>query len=190
MGAAVDRLVLKLARVYVPRHPRFKAGQIEDVDPYSYPYQRRGVVGARATRSLTREGGFSLSRNGHEPPGGFMVAYSGDEEVFDQSTVGTQTMGEYMSRHEEDLNKPGAYLGGWVDHKSGKVYLDVSENVESLDEAKRIGKGRKQIAIYDIEADDEIRLAHGHQGHTLVFLPKDDPAEAARLLREVIEAGQ
>jgi hypothetical protein len=178
---------VRLARVYVPRHPRFKAGEIEDVDPYSYVRQGRAVAAQRATRGLTRGGGFSVSRNGHEPDGGFMVAYSGDEEVFDASTVGTQTIGEYMSRHEADLNKPGSYLGGWVDHETGKVYLDVSENVESVDEAKRIGKDRKQIAIYDLDSDKEIRLARGHESHTLVFLPKDDPAEAARLLREVID---
>jgi hypothetical protein len=183
MGAALDRLVVKLAQVEVSRYLRLKGGHVEDVDPYTY---RRAIVGKRGARALVREGGFSLSRNGHEPKGGFMVAIPGNEEVLDAGEVGTQALGEYMSRHRSALNKPGAYLGGWVDHETRKVYLDVAENVTSEDEARRRGKERGEIAIYDIGGNQEVRLARGHEGHTLVFLPKDDPAEAARLLKEAL----
>ncbi|MEU6573601.1 hypothetical protein [Streptomyces sp. NPDC046805] len=52
---------------------------------------------------------------------------------------------------------PGANaLGGWVDGQ--QLYLDPVEIIDDRAQAEFLGRQRKQIAIYDLSASEEIRL--------------------------------
>lgn len=50
------------------------------------------------------------------------------------------------------------HLGLWFNSEEKKWYLDLSENISELDEALRLGKERKQIAIWDCKNSKEITL--------------------------------
>ena len=50
------------------------------------------------------------------------------------------------------------YLGWWADSETGKVWVDGTTWYGDLAEAARVGRYRNEIAIYDIEAQAEIRL--------------------------------
>jgi len=53
----------------------------------------------------------------------------------------------------------GEYFAGvWTDQETGKIYIDISRNIESLDEAIAVGLNFNEIAIWDVENNREIRL--------------------------------
>lgn len=61
------------------------------------------------------------------------------------------------------LNGPtvGApFLGWWTDEETGKVWVDGTTWHETEAEAGRIGLERREIAIFDIERDRELRLTY------------------------------
>lgn len=188
-GTALSRLseVVGLTRTYVPGYVKEVNGKVVHVDGYwrenADPEVKEKKVASNAVGKLRDTGGFSLRRSGYEPKGGFMVALPNAEETFDSSSITEDDIASYMDRHEEDLKKDGVYFGGWLDNQSGKVYLDLSKNEKDLDRAKKLGKKNKQLAIFDLGSFDEIRLAR-QDAKTVVFLPKDNPAEALRLIRE------
>lgn len=100
--------------------------------------------------------------------------------------VSPDTMAAYMNRHSKDLAVETNYFGGWLDRKSGEVYLDISKNVQDLEEAKKLGKDWEQLAIFDLSSMEEIRLAR-EQAREVVYLPKDDPEAAYEELRKLID---
>lgn len=53
---------------------------------------------------------------------------------------------------------PKLYIGSWVDSETGKVHLDVSENIYELDAALTLARQNDQIAIWDVINNQEIRL--------------------------------
>jgi hypothetical protein len=50
----------------------------------------------------------------------------------------------------------GYYIGAWID--GGRLYLDVTEIVHSLNKAMFLGFGRNQLAIWDFKAKQAIEL--------------------------------
>lgn len=70
---------------------------------------------------------------------------------------------EALDAFIEYLNGPtvGApFLGWWTDEETGKVWVDGTTWHETEFEAGRIGRKRREIAIFDIERDRELRLAY------------------------------
>ena len=49
-------------------------------------------------------------------------------------------------------------VGGWCDQETGKYYYDCTIVVDSLDKALFYGQLNNQIALYDLNANKEIRL--------------------------------
>jgi len=118
-----------------------------------------GLTDENGDRLLTllKGGGFSESLAGKSPDGGFMVAVSADTEM--KKPIEDMTRLDilrYIVRHAKLLNKPSAFLGGWLDEGYG--YLDVSINVEDKAEALAMAKANKQLAIYDVVSGESIYL--------------------------------
>lgn len=120
-----------------------------------------GVV--QDIQRYTREwGGLSISMvDGHMPDKGFMVAKPPefgaivDEADFFDSVKGPKILSDYMKKNRADLGHGGKdYLGTWLN--GGKIYLDVSQNITSREEAIRIGRERNQKAIWDVVNQVEI----------------------------------
>lgn len=117
---------------------------------------------ASEIQRYTREwGGLSISMvDGHMPTKGYMVAKPPefgkivDEADFFDPIKGPKIMSQYMREQKADLATGKNYLGTWLNE--GKIYLDVSENIMSRDEATRLGAERNQLKIWDVVNQVEI----------------------------------
>lgn len=186
MGEAVERLI-QLTTVTVPvvAHPRQTKRGIEKVDAHTRKIRLKGI-GVKADKTLDEKGGFSISSNGHEPKGGFMVAVPDAEEQIGVDEATPERLAAYMDKHEAQLSEEGNFFGGWLDRDSGKVYLDISRNVKDEKEARSLGKKWKQLAIFNLNQLAEVRLSR-RNAREVVYLPKDDPKAAAEELRKLID---
>ena len=57
-------------------------------------------------------------------------------------------------------SNPELHFGGWIDSNTGKLYLDISERVDTKhgeEHAKRLGRERDQLAIWHVDKSEEIR---------------------------------
>jgi hypothetical protein len=127
------------------------------------PHGRFAEVGGLGDTAL-RSGGFSLSLAGDQPDTGWMVSQYGTERsVSIESLASEQPMeaipgnpwhtnikneiDRFVTDHGDDLRQPNSYLGGWVD--GGRLYLDVSHNIQDEDEAMRYARDNHQLAAYN-----------------------------------------
>ena len=160
IAMALQDAKLKDGRKYSPGQPRDRLGQFGEsigLDPTA------ATLGNQAVRT----GGFSISTAGDNPDSGWMVSQAGTERSFTIDELATsQSMGSepagnpwegnvsneierFLTDNRGDLEKPGAYLGGWVDNDSGRLYLDVSHNIESKEEAVKYADEGNQLAMFN-----------------------------------------
>jgi hypothetical protein len=50
-----------------------------------------------------------------------------------------------------------SYFGSWVDERTGKLYIDISEQFYSYDAAMQYAYTHDQIAVWDVINNCEIR---------------------------------
>jgi hypothetical protein len=50
------------------------------------------------------------------------------------------------------------YAGVWTDSDTGRIYIDISRNVDTFGEAIALGDLHNEIAIWDVKNGREIRL--------------------------------
>lgn len=92
-----------------------------------------------------KDGGISIDRQGRKPSTGFMVGVRGCSSVREMTAM--------------DL-RANEYYGTWKDEEDGgKVYYDISENIQDKEEALRIAKERGELAIFDLETFESIYIA-------------------------------
>ena len=104
------------------------------------------------------DGGFSVQvASGLIPSSGYMVSIQGCEEIYYSEDVTDDTIPGYITRHNKPLLLPGSYLGGWID--GCKVYLDVSINLDNLQDALNLARENSQLAIFDLSRGESIYLA-------------------------------
>jgi hypothetical protein len=105
--------------------------------------------------------GFSITLDGDQPKGGYMVASPGHSEIHSTDELasdrGPAIVNSYASAHADALAEPGAHIGGWTDPETGKTYLDVSHNIANRQAAIAAGRQRNQIAIYDVKHGTDIK---------------------------------
>lgn len=111
---------------------------------------------------VAQDGGLSAATDLlTEPTDGYMVAVQGhnreipEAEFFDGDN-GARALIAWMDENIEALAQPGAHVGLWHDKENGEVVLDVSQRVESLEEATRLGQERNQQAVWDVANGEEI----------------------------------
>lgn len=92
---------------------------------------------------LEENGGFSLYDNMTSPKKGYAVAIKGYNHIDEMLN---------------DTLEPNCVRGGWKDTQENKDYFDKSLIVNDIKEAIRIGKERKELAIFDIANMEEIRI--------------------------------
>jgi len=143
-----------------PRHPKGSeiGGQFA---PKGIVDAVRGAAGVTTglLGKLETDGGFSESLDGQSPSGGYMVALDKNAEaVYDSENLTDADILDFVMEHYDPLNKPDAYLGGWLDTDEGKVYLDVSFNIQDRDEALAAAAEADQLAIYDLGSGESIYL--------------------------------
>ncbi len=115
-----------------------------------------GVADSILTR-VRENGGLSVNMvDGSEPTSGYMVAKGAqygsivDAVDFYDSVKGPKALADYMKKHKDQLGGGKNYLGLWHNTADGKVYLDVSENIQSKERAISAGQKQDQISIWDV----------------------------------------
>ena len=106
-------------------------------------------------KALALKGGFTYNPKRNETrSSGVAVAISKKYEsvspIEDFSKNGEKIIKDYMKKHSEVLSATRNHLGAWVD--KGKVYLDISKVVPSLNEAADVGRANDQIGIFDLSS--------------------------------------
>lgn len=98
-----------------------------------------------------------VNNTGHtfgDLPGRYIVSLPGETVIKDMSSDKvTEAAVAVVAHSSEDANKAA---GVWM--HDGDLYVDTSESFDSLDEAIKAGKARKQLAIYDTLDNKEIML--------------------------------
>lgn len=124
--------------------------------------------------------GFSIRiKTKKAPKSGYMVSDEGAEKVipskdfFSSREASKKYIKDYIKANSDALSQRGAYLGGWHERESGKVFLDVSRRYDSRKDAVYALFDNKQISAYDVEndsyiyakdeVDDRTRKATGEQ---------------------------
>lgn len=120
-------------------------------------------IAASILERVKENGGLSVNMvTGAEPSSGYMVAKGSkvaaivSADDFYDPVKGPQALSNYMKRNKSDLATGKNYLGVWHNKEDGKVYLDVSENIQSKSKAITAGRKRDQISIWDVANFEEI----------------------------------
>ena len=117
----------------------------------------RNLINSIAT---TGGGSYNYKTGELNPSQGYMVAIKGCEKVYKLGTEIDSAVRDYTM--EQGLNlaiRDNGFLGFWTDDK-GRLVGDISENIESLEDALKLGAEREQIAIWDCANGCEILIKY------------------------------
>lgn len=96
--------------------------------------------------------GFTVDKKTFEPiTSGYSVAVAGTQNSF--NNAGCARVVSYANNHKE-INA----LGGWLNTENGFYYYDAVIVCNDLSEALTLAKANNQIAIFDLNNMQEIRL--------------------------------
>jgi len=70
---------------------------------------------------------------------------------------GVAAIEKFLTDNVDHFADPKNHLGVWNNQENGMVYLDVTEVVDSKEEAVRLGAERNQISVWDFENSEEIQ---------------------------------
>jgi hypothetical protein len=124
-------------------------------------YNLRATVD-RAVDAILTTNGATVSLTGTPTPdSGYAVSLSGHERIHDAAPRASELvlyswLYRFGADHLPTLLQPSHYLGAWLD--KGLLYLDVTVVVPELAAAIELGKANRQLAIYDLTNDRELRL--------------------------------
>ena len=110
------------------------------------------VVGMAFDCLNGKSSGFSVDRDLNTPKGGYMVAGELENE---HKVTNPKEARVVVERLFNQLLK-GEYLGAWM--HEGVLYLEQSYNIQDLKKAKYTASILDQIAIWDVENNEEITL--------------------------------
>jgi HK97 family phage portal protein len=131
----------------------------QDSEPEDEPIE--DTVARVALDAIRRTGGFSVHpATASSPTTGYMVSVAPEAETIlnSEDEVTGDVIRSFVSQNESKFDsRPSLHIGGWVDGETGKVYLDLSEQFDSIDDAIDAAKATDQIAIWDLSGGKEIR---------------------------------
>lgn len=107
--------------------------------------------------------GCTVALDGTVPTTGYAVALADREEqhhlhggVVADMEASRDAVAGYVAEHLDALTEPGHFLGTWVD---GQVlFLDVVKIIHGREEAVRVGKINKQLAIFHLDTGETVTL--------------------------------
>ena len=129
-------------------------------------------VGFAYRQTMENEGMSLQLTDASVPTDGYMVACDpGDNADIRKATVKPASefssqeeyeeefksqMADFVRRNADVLTRDGMHLGTWLDPETGICYFDISERVEDVEEAKRLGAQRNEISVWDVKNMTEI----------------------------------
>jgi hypothetical protein len=125
----------------------------ESQDPAATPND----VTASLMLVLAAKGGFTYNpRTDSEPKRGYAVAAHPERgEIHAEEGFSAEDLRAFRDRNADLLTNPRLHIGAWTDE--GKIYLDIVEVEPNRRVARKLGRERNQIAIYDLKTGTEIR---------------------------------
>ena len=110
------------------------------------------LIAALAAIANVNRDGYTVNAATLQPvTAGYAVAVAATQNSFDYE--GLKKVVEYAANHPE-VNA----FGGWYNSENGQYYYDATIIVDSLEHAKELGRANGQIAIFDLNNMQEIRL--------------------------------
>jgi len=112
-------------------------------------------VHPNALRTITKNpmGASVKPQTGKSPTTGYMVSLQGRTQSPTAAALsgpqGTGILRDYARTNADELQKPEMHIGSWGDD-TGRVHLDVSENIKDRATAIREGHRRNQQGIWDV----------------------------------------
>jgi hypothetical protein len=121
------------------------------------------MVARRIVETHRQCGGSSITQTGENLYGrrGYAVScYKGLEIVLDVAPVEQEILSYMYSQNVKETlaRNPGAFVGTWADTDKGGHYLDVSQWVQTREDAVRLGREAGQLAVFDLEHGEAITL--------------------------------
>ena len=109
--------------------------------------------------TLTETGGFTynLSGSGYVTSG-YAVSADPDRSRTFAYPVDEIELSRYVYDNQVILSRGDKVLGGWLDTETGITYLDVVTITHDRQEAFNIAKEHGEIAIFDLDTHEEIRV--------------------------------
>ena len=74
----------------------------------------------------------------------------GAEKFYGRRAFNASALRAYVKDHEVELRQPNHYLGGWPSPEDSRIYLDVSENVSTREQAHQLGVDRNQWGVHNL----------------------------------------
>lgn len=106
---------------------------------------------------LFNDKGFSL-RKSKPANEGYMVSKPNCEKVIPLDHITEADIKNFKKANKKELKAKDCYMGAWLDDTSNLVYLDVSINTKSKEKAIELGYKHNQLAIFDLNNFETIRL--------------------------------
>lgn len=114
--------------------------------------KQTSVLLALAAIALKNPEGYTVNAANLQPvTTGYAVAVAETQNSF--GIEGLANVVKYVSEHSE-INA----FGGWYNSENNMYYFDATVIVNDLEAAKELGRINNQIAIFDLENLQEIRL--------------------------------
>ena len=113
---------------------------------------KKNTAAIIAAIAAANPAGFTVNAQTFEPiTSGYAVAVLDTQNSF--NAEGAARVMEYVNNHPE-VNA----VGGWYNSENGRFYYDATIIVNDLATAIELGKANQQIAIFDLNNLEEIRL--------------------------------
>lgn len=113
---------------------------------------KKNTAAIIAAIAAANPAGFTVNAQTFEPiTSGYAVAVLDTQNSF--NAEGAARVMEYVSNHPE-VNA----VGGWYNSENGRFYYDATIVVNDLATAVELGKANQQIAIFNLNTLEEIRL--------------------------------
>ena len=109
---------------------------------------------AKILKLIKNNDGFTVDSNLKPVKNGYAVSPYKGLEISGQ-VLSLSTVRKFLNKRPDNQ----ALIGGWRDNTTGIYYLDYSHVTPSRREAVKIAKKHKQIAVYNLNTNKEIRVS-------------------------------
>ncbi len=124
--------------------------------PLALPPARLAALAAALTVS---DGGFTIDLvTGADVVEGYAVSVDPYWERIYDRPVTADDLVRYLADKDRAAALPGRVLGGWNDPDTGRIFLDVSVVVSTLDAALELGRASRQDAVFDLSGGKSIPI--------------------------------
>jgi len=116
-------------------------------------------IGQTAFTNTIKSGGTTISVFGKVPKKGYALSiYKGRELKVPAKQITSKHFKDYIKSNKDVLSQKDHFVGSWHNTDDGYVYLDVSVVKNNLDDAMKLARENKQLAVFDLGNLKEIKV--------------------------------